>query len=72
MPAPKPTAPCPYCSGRDFVIVERAFLEITDYGRAFDAITCTGCGHTAFFVDKLEEIPTGRRVQVPPGGGPYR
>jgi hypothetical protein len=49
------------------------FLEVTDYLRAFDAVTCVSCGHTSFFVADLADLPRGKRVVAPPdAGGPYR
>jgi hypothetical protein len=69
MAASVPQHPCPWCQGRDFIVVERVFLEITDYGRPFDAITCTTCGHTAFFSLDFAGV-RGRPVRVE--SEPYR
>ena len=65
MPAPAPQLPCPFCHGREFHVVENLFLEISDYGRAFDAVTCTRCGHTAFFTRSAISSLSGTTVRVP-------
>jgi hypothetical protein len=72
MAAPKPTRPCPWCQGREFVVVERILVEVTEYARAFDAITCTTCGHTSFFTVERADLPRAWRVRLPEDGGPYR
>jgi hypothetical protein len=54
------------------VAFDRVWLEITDYGRPFDAITCKTCGYTAFFaLDPPKEGGTDFRV-APETSGPYR
>jgi hypothetical protein len=47
------------------------FLEITDYGRRFDAVTCKTCGHTSFFTKTPSDELPGRQVVVAKPG-PYR
>jgi hypothetical protein len=71
MNTPSPKRPCPWCEGTEFLVVENTWLEITDYGRKFDAITCKGCGHTSFFTKTPLEELTGRKVRVAPQP-PYR
>jgi hypothetical protein len=44
--------------------VEAVFLEITDYGRRFDAVTCKTCGHTSFFTKTPMDELSGRPVGV--------
>jgi hypothetical protein len=54
-------------------VVERVFVEITDYGRPFSTVTCKTCGHTAFFtLDPPTTDFTEVRVEPNTGGGPYR
>jgi hypothetical protein len=73
MAPPKPQRPCPWCGGRDFIVVDSVFLEITDYGRRFSTVTCTTCGHTAFFtLDPPDRGFSHERVDTDDGGGPYR
>jgi len=70
MSVPMPVRPCSWCDGREFLVVENVWLEITDYGRRFDAITCKTCGHTAFFA---AEPPSGKTVRAEGDErGPYR
>jgi predicted nucleic-acid-binding Zn-ribbon protein len=71
MASPVPQHPCPWCQGRDFVVIERVFLEITDYGRAFTTVTCKTCGHTAFFTEDTKGL-VGKAVQVKGTADPYR
>ncbi len=46
-------------------------LEISDYGRRFDAVTCTTCGHTSFFTKTPIDDLKGRAVQAA-SPAPYR
>jgi predicted nucleic-acid-binding Zn-ribbon protein len=71
MVTPAPQRPCPWCEGTDFVVVEGVFLEISDYSRRFDTVTCTSCGHTSFFTKTASGNLPGRPVQAP-GHPPYR
>jgi hypothetical protein len=71
MKTPNPDRPCPWCGGDQFIVVESVFLEITDYGRRFDAITCTACGHTSFFALTPRTDLTGKIVRVAQQA-PYR
>jgi hypothetical protein len=69
MPATRRRFPCPWCHGRDFGIVQ-VFLEITAYGRRFDAVTCKSCGHTALFTcDPPDRYHQDVTVEA---GAPYR
>jgi predicted nucleic-acid-binding Zn-ribbon protein len=71
MITPSPPGPCPWCQGQEFVVVESVFLEITDYGRRFDAVTCKNCGHTSFFTKTPIDELSGRPVSAA-RGEPYR
>jgi predicted nucleic-acid-binding Zn-ribbon protein len=71
MTTPSPPGPCPWCRGQEFLVVESVFLEITDYGRRFDAVTCKTCGHTSFFTKTPVDELSGRSVEVD-RPAPYR
>jgi hypothetical protein len=69
----KPQRPCPWCKGCEFIVVDRVLLEVTDYGRGFSTVTCTTCGHTAFFtLDPPDRGFNIVRVEPDPSGGAYR
>jgi hypothetical protein len=71
MNTPAPLHPCPWCTGTEFLVVESAFLEVTDFGRRFDAVVCKSCGSTNFFTKTPMSELKGRSVQAP-APSPYR